>query len=103
MQIWKFELELTDQQILEIPQGAKILTLQMQKHDEGEVPRPYFWAEVDPGAPMEERMFLTFGTGKEIPDAFRNLIRHVGTYQQEPFVWHVYEAIKQKPEQQQAK
>lgn len=102
MQIWKYELELTDQQIISLPKGAKILTLQTQRKDEGEEPRPFIWAEVNPEAPQEERVFCTLGTGKNIPTAFFEQTDYVGTYQQEPFVWHVY-TLKPPPEQQQKK
>jgi hypothetical protein len=47
--IWKFELKRRDQ--IEMPAGAKLLTVQMQNG------KPHLWALVDPYAPKEIRHF----------------------------------------------
>lgn len=39
--IWKFPLEVTDEQVLMVPKGAKLLTVQKQDG------KPCLWCEVD--------------------------------------------------------
>jgi hypothetical protein len=68
--------------IMNMPAGAKLLTMQLQ----GGVPT--IWAEVDTDNPMEPRKIATFGTGWELPEEPG---QYVGTFQEGPFVWHVYE------------
>jgi hypothetical protein len=58
--IWKFELEPTDNQEIEMPKGAEILTAQNQ------VGIPCLWALVDPTAEKETRTFEVVGTGHPI-------------------------------------
>lgn len=55
--IYKYKLTVQDTVDLCIPEGAKILTLQMQQGC------PCIWAEVNPQAPTEERTFAIRGTG----------------------------------------
>ena len=76
-----FKYVLTDDSCL-FPINAKPLCVQLQNG------RPTVWAEVDPEDPdKRNKRFFIIGTGHEIP--FLNL-EYVGTFQQEPFVWHVY-------------
>lgn len=59
--IWKFPVPTTDKgAVLEMPQEAKILTVQVQ--GEG----AQLWAEVDPSNDTELRTFRTYGTGHPI-------------------------------------
>ncbi len=37
------------------------------------------------------RTFATFGTGHQLPSNLNDDFSYVGTYQTEPFVWHVFE------------
>jgi hypothetical protein len=46
------------------------------------------WAEVDREALSVERVFLVARTGSSIPE---QIVNYVGTVQQPPYVWHVYE------------
>lgn len=47
----------------------------------------FMWFEVDTDQPVEARTFHIVGTGHVVPqDAV-----YVGTVQQPPFVWHIYE------------
>ena len=83
--IWKFKLELSCEQDVQLPTGAKVLTAQYQN---GSL---FIWAVVDP---MEVetgyRRFLIFGTGHEMSDV---AMRYISTVQQGAFVWHVFERI----------
>lgn len=85
--IWKFPLQ--DQpgrQIVEMPKGARILSLQMQRGV------PTIWALVDLPTIEDElpcQAFFIYGTGWEMPDSPGD---YVGTYQSVSgrYVWHVF-------------
>jgi hypothetical protein len=85
--IWKFTLALTDSQRIEMPEDAEILTVQLQ----GETIQ--LWAVVDPGKAdnTEMRTFEIHGTGNPIGDGVRE---YITTFQQPPFVWHVFERVE---------
>lgn len=88
-QIWKYPLEETDQQIILMPAGSKILHLAVQY----EV--ACIWAEVYLEAPMEHRKFYFVGTGHPMPlepthlEYLGTVVMHEGR-----LVWHIYEAKK---------
>jgi hypothetical protein len=79
--IWKFRVDLSDWFDLTMPTGATPLTLQMQAGE------PHLWAEVNPDAPLETVRFRVVGTGHPVPAD----TRYVGTWQQDQFVWHLYQ------------
>lgn len=83
-QIWKFQLETTDLQSVEMPDGAKVLTVQVQHGT------PCIWAECDTEAEKEKRWFRTFGTGHPMPDKPGE---YIGTYQLNggDLVFHVFD------------
>lgn len=82
-QIWKFTLALQESQTVPMPKGARILTVQMQGR------YPCLWAVVDPGMEREARVFQIIGTGHPTEEAaFKN---YVGTWQDGPMVWHLFE------------
>jgi hypothetical protein len=83
--IWKYNLSLVDEQVIEIPASASNLTLQMQ----GGGPR--LWALVDPTAPTVKRTIRMFGTGHPVPD---DIMAYLGTVQDGPFVWHFFQDFK---------
>lgn len=86
MRIWKYPLLITDSQTLQIPEGARLLKVDMQN---GEA---CLWAEVRETAPKQNRRIAVYGTGKPMPD---NPGTYIGTFQMTsnvfPFVWHVYD------------
>lgn len=84
--IWKYSLKLDDKIELEIPEGARILSVQMQ----GSVPS--LWALVDSEAKKEIRVFYIFGTGTSNP-LLRFALDYIGTFQERFFVWHVFEEV----------
>ena len=86
--IWKYPLDLLDgQQVLKMPKGAKILSIDIQGG------LPTLWAEVDPEANPEARYFQVHGTGHPISNGSAFVGSAVGV----PFVWHIYEhAIEHK-------
>ncbi len=83
--IWKFPLEIIGEQHLNLPEGAEILTAQMQG---GTL---CLWALVSPGSPKQQRTIEIFGTGHPMSDAER---RYIGTAQMAggSLVWHIFEA-----------
>lgn len=88
--IWKFKLETTDNQEIEMPIGAEILTVQTQGEN------PYLWALVDPEAEKETRTFEVFGTGHPIHCDMGVSRNHISTYQLQggSLVFHVFEYTK---------
>jgi len=94
-QIWKFKLEITDEQIIDLPKSAKLLTIQMQGEN------PVLWVIVKDGIVpycKRQRKFVTFGTGitlpeRGLPPSYR-MRKYIGTYQKDGFVGHVFEEIQ---------
>lgn len=82
--IWKFELCSADWQTVEMPAGARILSLQTQR---GAL---CLWAVVDPSMTPEVRRFATYYTGDPLPDDPGDF---VGTFQLDggSLVFHVFE------------
>lgn len=63
MRIFKWTLAVTDTQTLELPQGAGILTVQVQ----GDMPQ--LWALCNENATTKERRHIAiYGTGNPMPD-----------------------------------
>lgn len=87
MKIFKYLLYPSDSFELELPKGAKILTVQVQFE------KPQIWALVDPNADNEKRQFRMIGTGHEIKE--KNLT-YIGTFQMMGghLVWHLFEVKK---------
>lgn len=84
MRIFKFSLTETDFQTVEMPTGAKILTLQTQ-HEQAQI-----WVLCDPTAPKEIRRFVIHGTGHLIVE---DPGKYIGSYQllEGNLVFHVFE------------
>ena len=95
-EIWKYELRhLTDVQVITMPEGAKILNLQVQRGDSYAHWFPVIWAFVDPKATPVRRTLRIFGTGEPIQSTMNELL-YIGTYRipNDTYVWHVFEVIK---------
>lgn len=89
MRIWKYQLDVTEKQSLELPQGAKILTVQMQQES------PQLWALVDEKKfdDMEMRQIAIYGTGNPFPDG--DLGKYIATFQMHGglLVFHAFEIV----------
>lgn len=85
--IWKFPLSITSLQRVEMPEGAEILTVQLQYE------RPCLWALVDPEQNTIQRYFEIHGTGNPIHVDMSVEREYIGTFQQREFVWHVFERL----------
>lgn len=81
--IFKYPIEATDSQGIEMPAGAKILCVQTQ----GE--QPCIWAQVDPHERMVRRQIWVYGTGHHM---LRTQDKYVGTFQLSggSLVFHVF-------------
>lgn len=80
--IWKFQLTAME---IPMPSGAEICAFDFQSGV------PCIWACVDSDAEKVVRRFTIVGTGHETPGAETN---YVGTAQDPPFVWHLFEYIE---------
>lgn len=87
--IWKFILEPEDQQEIEMPIGAELLSVAMQND------LLCLWAQVDPTAKPYMRRIEIKGTGHEF-DASEGIVRKfIGTvlWAEEHLVFHVFERL----------
>lgn len=86
--VYKYEFPIRDAFTLELPQGAQILRAESQRG------ATCLWALVDPGQPLETRLFALRGTGHDISLAN---IAHVSTFQmlQGELVWHLFEVLQE--------
>lgn len=80
--VWKFGFGIREIVDLEMPKGATILLVECQGD------QPCIWARVNPEQPKVVRHFAVTGTGH--PTVKPNY-KHVGSFQQPPFVWHLWE------------
>lgn len=87
MTIWKYSLAVLDHQVIRMPRGAMVLTVQAQ-NGEG-----CLWALVDVDEPMVDRIFAVFGTGHFLRKAEWEKLHYIGTYQMLDgvLIWHVFE------------
>jgi hypothetical protein len=85
--IWKYTLAVCDQQFIDMPRGAKILTAQMQGS------YPTLWVLVDPEAVSATRNIRVFGTGRAIGG--RSSFNYIGTVQEMDgaLVRHIFEEV----------
>lgn len=83
--VFKFPLEISDEQKVLMPVGAKVLTVQVQNGV------PCLWAECNPDAECVYRTFLIRGTGHPIDDNIEK--EYIGTIQLYggSLVLHVFE------------
>lgn len=82
--IFKYRLLISDRQVVNLPRGATILSAGLDPA--GEL---CLWAAVDTDNPKQPREILIFGTGHLLPDIVT--LRFIGTVNQGPFMWHVFE------------
>ena len=78
--IWKYKIDGS----IQMPMDAQILTVQNQNGEE------HLWALVNPNNELETRKFLIVGTGQSFDDTDT---KYIGTFQQPPFVWHLFELV----------
>ena len=80
--IYKYPIKIVDEQTIDMPFGANIISLQMQNG------AAVMWAIVNPKANLTSVKIRIFGTGEEIPSG--SALRYIGTIHDRKFVWHVF-------------
>lgn len=83
--VFKYTLKVTDNPVIDIHEGARILTA-VGSRAYNEIT---LWAEVDPEAPKIRRAFRIAGTGHRLGEVGP----YICTVMDPPFVWHVYEGV----------
>lgn len=85
--IYKYPLSVAGEQLLDMPKGANILTVAMQR---GAV---YIWAIVDPEAAKEQRTIAVIGAGHPLGDLAR--LDYIGSVQADygQLILHVFERL----------
>jgi len=88
LRIFKYRIQINDYFELDLPRGAKILTVGVQQ----EV--PYLWALINPEAELETRIFRFVGTGHQIEEGVESL-KFINTFQMRngALVFHIFEVI----------
>lgn len=81
--VWKFPIEITDEQTITAPGGDFAVTL-VGRDSTG---APCIWALVDIDAVMTQRRVVVHGTGHPVEE---DPSTHVGSFVDGPFVWHVF-------------
>jgi hypothetical protein len=82
--IWKYHLELTDEQTINMPVGAIPLCVGVQQG------KPHLWVQVVSTNPLKPHIIRTYGTGHPIDTETLN--EYLGTYliMEDSFVGHVF-------------
>lgn len=88
LRIYKYEIPITDEVKVQMPEGAIILSIQ---HQHGYI---FAWALVNPDALTVERTFRIYGTGHPIQSDMGGL-KFLATVQthQGNLVWHIFEKL----------
>ena len=84
--VFKYKLQTTDSQQIEMPESSEVLCVQMQNGI------PFIWAKVDTNNELKKRHFVIVGTGHPLPS---NPLNYIGTYQLQygGLVFHLFEHI----------
>ena len=87
--IWKFNLTMADRQIIGMPKGSEILSLQTQFNE------PCIWVLITDGDDMEDRTFEIFPTGNTIYFDMGIERKSIGTFQVDNgnYIFHVFERL----------
>lgn len=88
--IYKYQLKMEPRQVIKLPMGAVILTVQAQRD------LPCLWAEINKDTQaIWDHTICIFGTGHTLPPTAINTYNYIGTFQilNGDFVGHVYEEV----------
>ena len=83
MRIFKYQLEIKDEQKIQMPKGATILSVAVQG---GTI---CVWALANEVSVLVNRQFAIHGTGERVTHTLRK--KFLGTVIMTPFIWHVFE------------
>jgi len=82
MEVWKYQLELKDKQVLSMPVKAKILNVQTIRN------RPWLLALVNPTTDTTDRIVRVYETGDTIKGG-----KYAGSHQDDTgtFLYHIFD------------
>jgi len=83
--IYKYELINTPVQTIQMPEGSKILTVQLQGKT------PVLWALIDTKKKNKRKTIELYHTGSEIRGGAAIMRDYIGTFQTRESVFHVFE------------
>lgn len=89
LRVYKYTIPVKDYFLLDLPAGAKILTVQVQNDE------PQIWALVDPGQKSKvSHNFRVAGTGHDITET-KDDLEYIGTFQIAggQLIFHLFEII----------
>lgn len=82
MTVYKYPVEINDTFVLTMPAVAKPLHVALRHGS------PYVWVAVNPETMDVDHQFQLCGTGHRRTDIAADT--HVGSFQEGPFVWHLF-------------
>jgi hypothetical protein len=90
-QVWKFPLAATGVQLVHMPAGAQILSVQLQ----GDTLSLWALCEVD--REPTDRAIAIYGTGHEMPSTEHGILKFISTFQLDGgrLVFHVFELVRE--------
>jgi hypothetical protein len=89
--VWKYQVVVSNYlQHFKIPKRASFLVVEVQGED------PQMWFLVNPKNEKELRSFRVVDTGNPTIRAIRD--KYLGTFQQPPYVWHLFEVLDDEEE-----
>lgn len=83
--VYKYPIQIADEQEVSMPYDAKVIHVGLDPQG-----TPCLWAKVESNNRPEPVRVLVVGTGGPIPYMPYHEERHVGSFTQGPFVWHVF-------------
>ena len=86
--IWKYQIPVLEDFEVELPTGAQIIRF------DNEGGKLWFWAVVQPDAPIESKRLLAFKTGAEIPDIAMNYLGMAAIFIQAELMLYYFEVIQ---------
>jgi len=89
--IWKYKLDVCNDNLIRIPKDAKILTVQVQ------LGTLQLWACVDPDMEFETRHIRIYGIGQDVLNY--DELKYISTFQLQNgnLIFHVFEVVNKRP------
>jgi hypothetical protein len=81
--VWKFPLEITDQQVIEVHGIPRVVLVAIQNGT------PCIWMEMDTDERKVPMRLYIVGTGHSVPP----FTQHVVSFLDGRFVWHIYSPV----------
>ena len=85
--IWKYKFGIKDIVTITLPKDAEILFVKR------EFDLFFLYALVDTENDLEDRYIEVVGTGQEVHCDIDTERKFIGTVQEPPFIWHIFERI----------